>query len=403
MKFPLIPCQSPVRRALWVVPFALLVAFAGGCASPRPPRPPTLDLPEPVKDLTADRIGDVVRLHWTTPTNTTDKIAVKGAMTADICRINVAPAPPAPACISVQRLPVTPGPSQATDSLPPSLTVDPPALLAYRIQILNAHGHSAGPSPQVFAATGAAPPPVEQLHATVTRDGAMLEWKPQQQFRRRRARPPPHRTQRRRHPAHTAQARSEVIFKARKQKIDANRPNLEAAPSTRFTPEATLRRPTGPNRGQAARQGRSHRSSYRPRRNHRFHGHQRPNLPVHRPASPLRHPQRPRPGAAQLHLAPSHGSDARRLPPSGPLRPRSSPRRSHRSRPLHRSFLDSQFGTRPRGIFCVSSRDSFRRRSHGYNDALEHNPGRRSCLPRSNRYAGSPVRLSCHCRRHCGQ
>jgi hypothetical protein len=61
--------------------------------------------------------------------------------------------------------------------LPASLTADPPALLAYRVQILNAHGHSAGLSPEAFAATGAAPPPVEQLRATPTRGGAMLEWK----------------------------------------------------------------------------------------------------------------------------------------------------------------------------------------------------------------------------------
>src|SRR6202034_4338948 len=36
-----------------------------------------------------------------------------------------------------------------------------------------------GPSPDAFAAAGAAPPPVEQLRATVTRDGAMLEWRKQ--------------------------------------------------------------------------------------------------------------------------------------------------------------------------------------------------------------------------------
>jgi hypothetical protein len=55
------------------------------------------------------------------------------------------------------------------------MTVDPAALLAYRVQILNAPGAlPAGrlmPSPRRCRAS-----PVEQLRATPTRDGAMLEW-----------------------------------------------------------------------------------------------------------------------------------------------------------------------------------------------------------------------------------
>jgi hypothetical protein len=179
MKFSLTFCHSRIRRDLSAVPAALLAALAISCASPRPPRPPSLDLPETVKDLTAERVGDVVSLHWTTPTNTTDKIAVKGTMTADICRTTMTPAPSAPTCTSIKRLPVVPGATQTSDTLPASLTTDPPALLAYRVQILNAHGHSAGPSPEAFAAAGAAPAPVEQLRATAIRDGAMLEWRRQ--------------------------------------------------------------------------------------------------------------------------------------------------------------------------------------------------------------------------------
>jgi hypothetical protein len=130
-----------------------------------------------VKDLTAERVDNVVRLHWTTPEMTTDHIDIKGAMTAEICRITVtAPAPKNPACTPVTRLPVQSGPTHAAEALAPALTVDPPALLAYRVQIFNVHGHSAGLSPEAFAAAGAAPPPVEQLRATPTRDGAMLEW-----------------------------------------------------------------------------------------------------------------------------------------------------------------------------------------------------------------------------------
>jgi hypothetical protein len=132
-----------------------------------------------VKDLSAERVGDGVHLHWTTPETTTDRLAVKGAMTAEICRITVtAPASKTLPCTVISQLPVQPGPTHAADALPSALTVDPPALLAYRVQILNVHGHSAGLSPEAFAPAGAVPPPVEELRGTPAPDGAMLEWQP---------------------------------------------------------------------------------------------------------------------------------------------------------------------------------------------------------------------------------
>ncbi len=181
----------------------LLIAFTVGCASPAPPRPPSLNLPEIVKDLSAERVGTEVRLRWTTPEKTTDKLfikdPVKNPMTAEICRIvsptaassaasvvaasSGTPAPGVaggPACVPVTpagRLRVKPGASEWADALPATLTVDPAGLLAYRVQIFNAKGHSAGLSAETFAASGAVPPAVEELHATSSREGAMLEWK----------------------------------------------------------------------------------------------------------------------------------------------------------------------------------------------------------------------------------
>jgi hypothetical protein len=158
----------------------LLLSLVVGCASPGPPHPPTLNLPELVKDLAADRVGDEVNLHWTTPSKTTDGLNIKGPVTAEICRLAPpTPAPPIPPCTPVKRLLVQPGPSQTTELLPRPLTVDPVALLTYRVQLFNRRGHSAGLSPEAFAAAGAAPPPVAQLRATPIRTGAMLEWQPQ--------------------------------------------------------------------------------------------------------------------------------------------------------------------------------------------------------------------------------
>ncbi len=159
----------------------LCALICAGCANPGPPRPPSLHLPALVTDLTAERAGDHVLLRWTTPALTTDDLAVRGAMTAQICReTGVRPGTPAArltSCAPILRLAVSPGRSEVSDVLPPALTVDPPILLTYRVQILNSAERSAGDSTAAaFSAAGAAPPPVEDFRATPGEHGAMLEW-----------------------------------------------------------------------------------------------------------------------------------------------------------------------------------------------------------------------------------
>ncbi len=174
------PCNLQVSQWLVAGAATLIIAATVGCASPGPPRAPSLNLPEVVKDLTAERVGDDVRLHWNTSAKTTDHIDTKGQVTAEICRITAptpkSPTTPAPTCTVIKRLPVQSGPTQATETLPQNLTVDPPTLLAYRVQLLNYNGRSAGPSTEAFAAAGAAPPPVTQLRAVASREGVLLEW-----------------------------------------------------------------------------------------------------------------------------------------------------------------------------------------------------------------------------------
>ena len=156
-----------------------LLSLAIGCASPGNPRPPSLNLPEIVTDLTAHRIGAPLELHWTTPAHNTDSLDIKGNITAELCRQANPTSTSASSCVPIQHVAVTPGASHAIDLLPPPLTADPATLLAYRIQIFNAAERSAGLSSQVFSAAGAAPPPVQQLRATPTRDGVVIEWQRQ--------------------------------------------------------------------------------------------------------------------------------------------------------------------------------------------------------------------------------
>jgi hypothetical protein len=173
------------RRWLAAGSGAALAALTAGCANPGPPRPPSLLLPKVVADLSARRIGDDVRLRWTTPDKTTDGFAIKGVITAEICReTGVAAAAQtvsnhaANDCKPVTRLAVHPGPSQASETLPHELTLDPATLLVYRVQLFNARNRSAGRSAAAFAAGGAAPPAVERLRVTSTKPGAMIEWQP---------------------------------------------------------------------------------------------------------------------------------------------------------------------------------------------------------------------------------
>jgi hypothetical protein len=149
-----------------------------GCATPGPPKPPSLNLPKPVSDLSAERRSDLVELHWTTPDKTTDGIDVKAPLSAEICLDAGAGAATAKTCTTVVRLGAKPGESQATIPVPSALATGPARLLVSRVILYNASGRTAGPSAPVFVAGGAAPQPITNLHATAVPEGAMIEWQP---------------------------------------------------------------------------------------------------------------------------------------------------------------------------------------------------------------------------------
>jgi hypothetical protein len=219
-----------------------------GCASPAPPKPPTLNLPALATDIQAQRTGGHVRVHWTTPSETSDSLPLKGPITAELCR-EVGPRPDTPAarlkaCVPVARLVVTPGRSEGTDDLPTSLQTDPVTLLTYRVQLFNAAGRSAGESAVAgFAAAGAAPPAVEDLHATNLEAGAVMEWQPSAQpglvdLKRTDLTPPsPHAPSTRPHPAPAA-APEPTPVRSKKKKAKA-KPAAAASHSRKTTPDQT--------------------------------------------------------------------------------------------------------------------------------------------------------------------
>jgi hypothetical protein len=158
-----------VAVAALILPPLLMMA---GCGLPSAPQPPSLKLPEPVTDLTAARYGDQVRLNWTMPKRTTDKVLLKEAQKAHICRrVETGP------CETVADQTFTPdAPAEFVDHLPPAITTGPAKLLAYTVDLVNHAGHSAGPSNTAVTAAGAPPAPVDGLTAIAQPDGVVLRW-----------------------------------------------------------------------------------------------------------------------------------------------------------------------------------------------------------------------------------
>jgi hypothetical protein len=157
--------------AAWLAA-GLFVAMAG-CANPAMPKPPTLNLPQLAQNVTAERVGDQVRVQWTTSAETTDKLKIEGPVTAVICRDTSAKGRP---CEPLGREQAALGASEAVVSLPADLLTGPPRAFRLRVELENDRGRSAGRSDAVPVAAGAAPPAVEGLSVTGTRNGALVRW-----------------------------------------------------------------------------------------------------------------------------------------------------------------------------------------------------------------------------------
>ncbi len=163
-----------------------------GCGVPGAPKPPSLNLPQPVTDLRAVRKGDSVFLDWTVPAETTDHLPSRNLGPTLICRslgtpINHCTNPVAKASAS----PLTAENHQKTkstkrsanitasyiDNLPPTMLVEnPSARIFYAISVLNQNGRSAGISNVVQVPALPALPPPSDFRAEVTAEGVVSSW-----------------------------------------------------------------------------------------------------------------------------------------------------------------------------------------------------------------------------------
>jgi hypothetical protein len=159
------------------------VLFAGlaagvvlaGCGTPGAPQPPSLNLPDRVTDLDANRSGSQVSLTWTMPKKNTDKLLLKGVVTVRLCRKEGAGA-----CVTAgTELSFAPGADAAfTDTLPAALTAGAPRPLSYFVELRNRNGRSAGLSDAADVLAGEAPAPIARLTAEVRKQGVVLRWAP---------------------------------------------------------------------------------------------------------------------------------------------------------------------------------------------------------------------------------
>jgi len=152
---------------------------ATGCGTPAAPQPPSLNLPDPVRDLAAVRAGSQVSLTWTMPKKNTDKLLLKRNVTVRVCREENSDKGAANCAPAGASFVLAPGADSAfTDSLPTALAAGPPRLLSYFVELSNRNGRSAGLSNAAQVLAGRAPAPVAGLAAEIRRRGVVLSWTP---------------------------------------------------------------------------------------------------------------------------------------------------------------------------------------------------------------------------------
>jgi hypothetical protein len=150
-----------------------LAAGLAGCGTPGAPQPPSLNLPDPVSDLSATRTGDQVTLTWTIPKKNTDKLAMKESVQASVCRKEGAGR-----CEAVGgTMELAPGAAGTwSETLPAGLAAGAPRTLSYFVELTNRKGRTAGLSNAAVVLAGAAPGPVAGLTAEVRKDGVVVHW-----------------------------------------------------------------------------------------------------------------------------------------------------------------------------------------------------------------------------------
>jgi hypothetical protein len=153
-----------------------LWAIFWGCGTPGAPEPPSLNLPDQVTNLSAERTGNTVTLSWTMPRRNTDKILLKGEIDVHICR-SEGGSGSKDSCVAVGDLQLPPNAEGTySEDLPSQLSTGAPRMFTYFVELKNRNGRSAGLSDPAPVVAGNAPAPVTGLAAEVRKTGVVLRW-----------------------------------------------------------------------------------------------------------------------------------------------------------------------------------------------------------------------------------
>src|SRR6185503_20511726 len=145
-------CGMNVKLRPAIAGLCLPLLMMAGCGMVAAPAPPSLKLPQPVDDLTAQRTGNEVALHWTMPKRTTDKVLLVGKQRAQVCR-RVGSGQ----CSKVGDVAFAPEASASfVDHLSAALPSGAAQPLVYTVELFNSVGRSAGPSNEAVTAAGTA-------------------------------------------------------------------------------------------------------------------------------------------------------------------------------------------------------------------------------------------------------
>ena len=171
-----------MKSAGWALTATGWLILLAGCGLAANPQPPTLWLPEPVKNLTAERVGNQVELHWTMPRHTTDQVELKGPQHGHVCWVEglrIARRVDLKMCHGNGDGEFAPDKrAWFAAQLPTELTTGTPHGVSFFVELENDAGKTAGPSNAAWISTGAAPPAATRLRLETEPDGVIVHWQP---------------------------------------------------------------------------------------------------------------------------------------------------------------------------------------------------------------------------------
>jgi hypothetical protein len=179
-----------MKVALYLQCLICVVLCLTNCGVPGIPKPPSLNLPQPVTDFRASRKGNKVYMAWTVPNETTDGAKLRKLGNTQICRGSDAASRECTTPVGSVPAPTSAGelhggkPARSnqitasyTDQLPPPLlSENPAAKIFYAVSALNLNGRAAGLSNRVEIPAVIALPPPSDFHPALTATGIVLSW-----------------------------------------------------------------------------------------------------------------------------------------------------------------------------------------------------------------------------------